>query len=261
MPADPEVTVLPSADALAADVAARLGGALSNAQQRRSRAALALTAGSIMEKVWSQVAESPAADAVDWGRVDVFWGDERFVAADSDDRNDAPAEHILFGAAPFSAARRFPMPAADGEYGRDLDAAAAGYARTLYDARRPDDPGDLPNFDVTLLGVGPDGHCCSLFPEHPGVYDTSATVIPVRNSPKPPPLRLSLSFDGLNATNEIWVIASGESKAKAVAMALSGAGRVQVPSAGARGRHRTLWLLDRDAAAKLPESGYRLPVS
>jgi len=261
MPAEPEVVVLPNADALAADVAARLGGTLSNAQQRRSRAALALTAGEIMEKVWTRLAESPAGDAVDWRRVDVFWGDERFVPAGSDDRNDAPAAKILFDRAPFSAARRFSMPAADGEFGRDLDAAAAGYARTLFEARRPDDPDDVPNFDVTLLGVGPDGHCCSLFPEHPGVYDDSATVIPVRNSPKPPPLRLSLSFDGLNAANEIWAVVSGAGKAKAVAMALGGAGRVQVPSAGARGRHRTLWLIDRDAAAELPPSVYRIPVS
>jgi 6-phosphogluconolactonase len=86
-------------------------------------------------------------------------------------------------------------------------------------------------------------------------------VIPVRNSPKPPPLRLSLSFDGLNASNEIWAVVSGAGKAKAVAMALGGAGRVQVPSAGARGRHRTLWLIDRDAAAELPPSVYRMPIS
>jgi 6-phosphogluconolactonase len=235
--------------------------ALVQAQQRRGRAALALTAGSIMELVWSRLAASTAADTVDWSAVDVFWGDERFVPAGSADRNDAPAERILFASAPFSSARRFSMPASDGAYGENLDAAARGYAEALADAMRPDDVGDVPNFDVVLLGVGPDGHCCSLFPEHPGVYDDSAAVIPVRNSPKPPPLRLSLSFDGLNSANEIWVIASGSGKAHAVAMALGGAGRVQVPSAGARGRHRTLWLVDADAASKLPHSIYRPPVS
>jgi 6-phosphogluconolactonase len=255
-----EVVVLPSAAALAADVAARVGGTLASVQQRRTRAAIALTAGSIMEQVWAELAKPAAAEAVDWSRVDVFWGDERFVAKDSPDRNDVPAEQGLFANPPFSAARRFSMPAADGEYGNDLDAAAAGYARTLYDARRPDDSSDVPNFDIVLLGVGPDGHCCSLFPEHPSAYDDSASVIPVRNSPKPPPLRLSLSFDGLNSANEIWVVASGSGKADATMMGLSKAGRVQVPVAGARGRFRTLWLLDRDAAAKLPPSLTRLPV-
>ena len=257
----PEVVVLPSAGALAADVAARVGATLAHAQQQRTRAALALTAGSIMEQIWAELAEPAAAEAVDWSRVDVFWGDERFVPSDSPDRNDGPAETLLFGKAPFSAARRFSMPASDGEYGNDLDAAAAGYARTLYEARRPDDQDEVPNFDVVLLGIGPDGHCCSLFPEHPSVYDDSAAVIPVRNSPKPPPLRVSLSFDGLNTANEIWVVASGSGKADAAVMGLGGAGRVQVPVSGARGRFRTLWLLDNDAAAKLPRSIYRLPVS
>jgi 6-phosphogluconolactonase len=93
------------------------------------------------------------------------------------------------------------------------------------------------------------------------VYEESAAVIPVRNSPKPPPNRLSLSFPGLNAANEIWVVAAGSGKADATALALGGAGRVQVPAAGARGRHRTVWLLDRDAAAKLPHNLYKPPLA
>lgn len=248
----PDTVVLPSADALASHVAARLTDALVDAQRRRGRAALALTAGSIMERVWAALAAEPGA--VDWSRVDVFWGDERFVPHDSADRNDLPADRILFGGSSISAATRYPMPASDGEFGADLDAAAAGYAATLRAARRPDDEGEVPNFDVVLLGVGPDGHCCSLFPDHPGVDDTSTTVLAVRDSPKPPPSRLSLSFAGLNSADEIWVVVSGSGKAEAAASALGGADRVHVPSAGAQGRRRTVWLLDADAAAKLPAS-------
>jgi 6-phosphogluconolactonase len=111
----------------------------------------------------------------------------------------------------------------------------------------------VPNFDVVLLGIGPDGHCSSLFPDHPSASDESGPVIAVRNSPKPPPMRFSLSFAGLDGANEIWAIASGPGKADAVARALGGADPVHVPSAGAQGRHRTLWLLDQDAAADLPE--------
>jgi 6-phosphogluconolactonase len=256
-----ELVVQHDADDLAQDVAARTLSALAHAQNSRGRAALALTAGSIMEQVWASLAGTAANDAVDWSRVDVFWADERFVPADSPDRNVTAAERTLLSVSPFSAARHFPMPASDGAFGEDLDAAAAGYADTLRSARRRDDPDDQPSFDVVLLGVGPDGHCASLFPEHPGVYDDSNTVIAVRNSPKPPPNRLSLSFDGLNAAREIWVVASGEGKAHAVAMALGGAGRTQIPSAGARGTVRTLWLIDRAAAAKLPRHRYDPPIA
>jgi 6-phosphogluconolactonase len=249
----PEIVVYPSAAQLADEVVSQLIAALAAAQQARGRATLALTAGSIMEQVWTALAGWSTSADVDWSRVDVFWADERFVPTGSPDRNDAPAERILFSREPFSSATVAAMPASDGEFGADLDAAAAGYAARLRDARRPDEVGDVPNFDVVLLGIGPDGHCCSLFPDHPSAADESAAVIPVRNSPKPPPLRLSLSFDGLNSANEIWVVASGEGKAHAVARALGGADRVTVPSAGARGRRRTLWLLDQDAASQLPD--------
>ncbi|MDQ2836021.1 MAG: 6-phosphogluconolactonase [Actinomycetota bacterium] len=248
----PELIVQPDANRLAADVALRTLSSLAQAQQQRGRAALALTAGSIMEAVWTAIADAPARDSVDWARVDVFWADERFVPFGSADRNDTAANRILFDRPPFQGVRQFAMPASDGPQ-PNLDEAAAYYAGQLYGARRADDPDELPNFDVLLLGLGPDGHCASLFPEHPGTYEDSGPVTAVRNSPKPPPNRISLTFSGLDAANEIWFVASGSGKAEAVALAHSGAGRVQVPSAGPKGRFRTLWLLDRDAAAKLPK--------
>jgi 6-phosphogluconolactonase len=246
-----EHVVFATADELAQDVADRFITTVAAAIDKHGRAAVALTAGSIMEKVWAALVDS--AQSLGWSKIDVFWGDERFVPSDSPDRNDAPAEKLLFASAPFSAATRYSMPPAGGEYGEDLDAAAAGYARTLYESRRSSDEGDVPSFDVVLLGIGPDGHCCSLFPDHPSARDLSASVIPVRESPKPPPLRLSLSFDALNTANEIWAVASGDGKADAVAAALApDADRAHVPSAGALGRERTVWLLDADAASKLP---------
>ncbi|MGN6606610.1 MAG: 6-phosphogluconolactonase [Jatrophihabitans sp.] len=255
MNAPHDVVVLASADALAEEVAHRVVGKLAEVQQTRERVAIALTAGSIMESVWRQWSRLDDG-SVDWSRVDVFWGDERFVPADSHDRNVTASEQLLFGHHPFDAATRYPMPAVGEAYGDDLDAAAAGYAQTLRDARRPDDEGEIPNFDVVLLGIGPDGHCCSLFPDHPSSRDLSAPVIPVRDSPKPPPLRLSLSFDGLNNANEIWVIASGDGKRSAAAAALApDVDRTHVPSGGAHGRQRTLWFLDEAAAADLPARG------
>lgn len=249
--AAPEVVVLPDPAALAGEVAQRLLGALADAQETRGRAALGLTAGSIMEQVWTALATADAA-AVDWSAVDVVWGDERFVPADSPDRNEAPAERLLFAHSPFSEATRIPMPPSDGLDGDDLDAAAERYAAALFDLLPAVSPGVVPNVDVMLLGIGPDGHCCSLFPGHIALAVSGRSVIPVRDSPKPPPLRISLSFEGLNAAEEIWVVASGSAKAAAVADALGGADPMRIPSAGARGRRKTIWFLDAEAAAQLP---------
>ena len=247
----PDVVVLPDAAALAETVAQRVVVTLAGAQEARGRAALGLTAGSVMEAVWSALAAADGS-AVDWASVDVVWGDERFVPHDSSDRNDLPAERLLFAHPPFSSATRIPMPPSDGLDGDDLDAAADRYAAALFDLLPAVSPGTVPNVDVMLLGIGPDGHCCSLFPGHPGLTVVGRPVIAVRDSPKLPPLRISLSFEGLNAANEIWVVASGSGKADAVAAALGGADPMRIPSAGARGRKRTIWFLDEDAAANLP---------
>lgn len=263
MSAAPEIVVEATAESLATDVAARVLTKLLSAQRDRGQASLALTGGGILEQVFSALASSSSRDSVDWSRVDVFWGDERFVPADSDERNDRPARRLLLEALDLDPARVHPMPASDGPDGADVNAAARRYADVLkasVDPRHYNDR-DVPAFDAVLCGIGPDGHCCSLFPENPGVYEEDASVVGVHNSPKPPPQRLSLTFRGLEAADEVWVIAAGEAKAAAVAMALGGAGRVQVPSAGARGRQRTLWLLDRAAAEKLPRQLYTPPVA
>ncbi len=125
--------------------------------------------------------------------------------------------------------------------GLDLDAAADAYAGELGQTA----------FDICLLGMGPDGHVASLFPEHPSSY-ADGRVIPVRSSPKPPPERISLTLEVINQAAEVWFCVTGSDKAAAARLALSGAGPLQIPAAGVRGRERTLWLLDREAAAELP---------
>ncbi|MBW8817045.1 MAG: 6-phosphogluconolactonase, partial [Streptomyces sp.] len=111
-------------------------------------------------------------------------------------------------------------------------------------------------FDVLMLGVGPDTHVASLFPELPAVRETERTVVGVHGAPKPPPTRVTLTLPAIRAAREVWLLAAGEDKAQAAAIALSGAGEIQAPAAGARGRARTLWLLDSAAASQLPRSLY-----
>jgi 6-phosphogluconolactonase len=231
--------------------------ALVDAQAARGSASVVLTGGGIGVATLRELAASPARDAVDWERLDVWWGDGRFLPAGHPDRNDTQARAALLDAVAVVPERVHAMAPSDGPAGDDVDAAAEDYAAKLAAAARPEDHGDVPTFDVLLLGVGPEGHVASLFPGSPALYDDRA-VVPVRGSPKPPPIRLSLSMSSINAAREVWLVAAGEEKAAAARMALAGAGATAVPAAGVHGRSRTLWLLDRAAASKLPPSLARL---
>lgn len=252
-------TVLVHRDAalLAQAVAARLVTRIVDAQASQGQASVVLTGGGIGTATLAALAGSPARDAVDWTRLDVWWGDERFVPAGSDERNETGARAALLDHVPMDPARVHVMPASDGPAGDDPERAAELYAAELAAAARPEDHGPAPTFDVLMLGVGPDGHVASLFPELPALEDTRP-VVAVHGAPKPPPTRLSLTFASLRAAREVWLLAAGEEKAAAVHLALSGAGERQIPAAGAVGRAATLWLLDQAAASKLPPGLARL---
>ncbi|MEV7415078.1 6-phosphogluconolactonase [Streptomyces sp. NPDC089919] len=252
----PQVVVHRDKELMARAAAARLITRIVDAQAARGTASVVLTGGRNGNGLLAALAESPARDAVDWSRLDLWWGDERYVPADDPERNHVQAREALLDAVPVDPARVHAMPALDGPYGTDVDAAAAGYARELAAAAGPEDHGPVPRFDVLMLGVGPDTHVASLFPEHPAVREEALTVVGVRGAPKPPPTRVSLTLPAIRAAREVWLLAAGEDKAGAVAIALGGAGELQAPAAGAYGRTRTLWLLDRAAAAKLPPQLY-----
>ena len=246
-----EVVVYSNQDLLAAAVAARLVTRLVDVQAAKGTASLVLTGGGTGIAVLSELRESSARDAIDWSRLDIYWGDERFVPAGSDERNEKGAREALLDHVPIDPKRIYAMAPSDGEFGDDVDAAAAAYAEILAANAGPEDHGDVPSFDIMLLGLGGEGHTASVFPESPAVYETERSVVAVRNCPKPPPTRISLTLPALRRARDIWLMTAGEAKADAVALALAGAGEVQLPVAGARGQRRTLWLLDRGAASKL----------
>ncbi|OEU96899.1 6-phosphogluconolactonase [Streptomyces oceani] len=249
MTAPGQLVVHPDARAVAEAAAARLATTLVTAQAERGSAAVVLTGGRGGNGLLTALAGSPARDSVDWSRLDVWWGDERFLPEGDPERNVTQATEALLRDVPLDAARVHPMPAADGA---DVDEAAAAYAERLAAAAGPADHGPVPAFDVLLLGVGPDTHVASLFPEHPGVRESERTVVGVHGAPKPPPTRISLTLPAIRSAREVWLLAAGADKAPAVATALSGAGEIQAPAAGAYGRARTLWLLDSAAAGQLP---------
>jgi 6-phosphogluconolactonase len=247
----PEVLVHHDADLLAKAIAARLVTKLVDVQAAAGGASLVLTGGGIGTAVLAELGAAPARDAVDWHRLDIWWGDERFLPGGDPERNEAGAEQALLRHLDMDPALVHRMPGTDGPDGPDPEAAAARYASWLRDAARPEDHGPVPAFDVLLLGIGPDGHVASLFPGMPALYD-DRSVVAVRGAPKPPPIRLTLTLPSICGAREVWILAAGQEKAGAVRLALSDVGAVQVPAAGARGKQRTLFLLDRAAAGRLP---------
>lgn len=244
-PVQPAIWVYDDAESVAGAIAGRLVTALAALQDAGDRPQLCLTGGTIANRAYAQVAREASRAPLDWSRIDLWWGDERFVAADDDDRNAKQALD-LFGPLRLEPGQVHTMPARGADL--DLDQAASAYAAEL----------GATSFDICLLGLGPDGHVASLFPDHPSASE-AGEVIAVRNSPKPPPDRISLTLPVLNRSREVWFLVSGEDKADAVAKALLKTGPEPVPAARVDAAGSTVWLVDRAAASALPDSVARRP--
>ncbi|KAA8960768.1 6-phosphogluconolactonase [Mycobacterium sp.] len=241
------VETFPDSDALVTAAGERLIGVIESAVAARGRALIVLTGGGNGNRLLRYL--DAQRKRVDWSAVHVFWGDERYVAADDDDRNDKQARDALLDHVDIPARNVHPMPAGDGEFGDDLDAAALAYEQVLAANAQNGEP--APVFDVHLLGVGPEGHINSMFPDTPAVRERTRLVFGVDDSPKPPPKRITLTLPAVQRSREVWLMVSGAEKADAVAAAIGGADPVSLPAAGARGRENTVWFLDTEAAAKL----------
>ncbi|GEK81282.1 6-phosphogluconolactonase [Agrococcus baldri] len=235
------MTVIVHADraALVAQTADRLVALLAELVAAQGRATIAVTGGSVGIELLAELADRE----VDWQRVVVTWSDERYVAAESPDRNARQAREALLDAVPIPAANVRELPADDGT--PLAEAATAGTALLR----------ELGTIDLTLLGMGPDAHIASLFPGLPGVHEPGVAVIGVTDSPKPPPARLSFTVDAINASDRVWLIVAGADKAEAVRLARSGAAAETAPAGTAAGRLETIMLLDAEAAALLEEDG------
>ena len=251
MPA-PDIAVHANPDVLAAAAAARLVTRLVDLQAAGNVPKLVLTGGGVGIAMLEHIRGTVARDAVDWGQVEFWWGDERFLSPGDPERNETQARAALLDHVRVDPAKVFPMGADTGTGASGAEAAAEAYAQALARSARPEDHGPVPSFDILLLGMGGEGHTASVFPHSPAVYETERSVVAVHGCPKPPPTRVSLTLPAIRRAAEVWIVTTGEAKAAAVAMALGGAGEVAIPVAGARGRRRTRWLLDRAAASKLP---------
>lgn len=242
------VEVFPDGDHLVEAAGRRLVETIHAAVAARGRALIVLTGGGngigLLKYLRAQ------ADQIDWSKVHLFWGDERYVPLADSERNEKQAREALLDHIDIPASNVHPMAASDGEFGSDLAAAALAYEQLLAANAEPGE--QVPNFDVHLLGMGPEGHINSLFPDTAAVRESSRMVVSVDDSPKPPPQRITLTIPAIRRSREVWLMVAGAAKGDAAAAAIGGAKPVDIPAAGAIGLETTLWLLDEDAAAKLP---------
>jgi 6-phosphogluconolactonase len=249
--------VVPDADALATRAVHWLVEQIVHAIAKRERAVIALSGGSTPKAVFALLAQTPFRERVDWTRVDVFWGDERFVHAGAEDRNETMTRKALLDRVDLPAAHVYAMPADDGpDYAHssdDLDAAfarassaAANYETSLHAFYGGSTlSGDRPFFDVVMLGLGEDGHTASLFPGSPLLDERTHWVAPVRTDAKPPPIRITMTLPLLESTHALVYLAAGEGKREIAKRAL--AGDESLPAARVHPLGGTLWILDEAA--------------
>jgi 6-phosphogluconolactonase len=238
------VKVFDDGSALATAAAQTIASIADEAVASRGRFTVALSGGGTPRETYMRLAQPPYGDTMPWHRTFVFFSDERCVPHDHPDSNYRMARETLLGKVPIPADQIFPIRCDDGA---ESDAAAADYARALSDVfglRR----GELPRFDLILLGVGIDGHTGSLFPGSPALKEVFRPVVAVHAAAAAIPERITLTYPVLNSAANVIFLAAGAEKAKVVRSALKEgallpAGMVR-PANG-----RLVWLLDRAAAA------------
>ena len=239
----PRIEVHVDAADLATSVAGELISRIEDAQARGEEPQIVLTGGTIAEHVHRELARMAPASEVDWSRVVLWWGDERYVASDSPDRNARHALAAFGDGLALDPAKVHQVPSTD-----DTSSVAEAADRYAADVREH----GAGSFEVLMLGVGPDGHVASLFPGSPQLDVDDRVAVAVSDSPKPPAERVSLTFAALNRARSVWFLVSGADKSGAVARALAdGADLHDVPAAGVTGELETIWFLDRASASEL----------
>ena len=259
-------------DALPAALAAHVREAEAAALARGGRFTVALSGGS-MPKVLGQAL---AAAAFSWAQWHVFYADERCVPLDHADSNHKACQEHFFGKVPIPAAQLHPLRYEAGDEGNP-SAAVARYTAELaavFTEAAAAAPALLPQFDLVLLGMGPDGHTASLFPGHAllgvgvgggdaGNGGAAAAPVPwvagLTDSPKPPPTRITLTLPVLRAAYSVAFVSGGAAKAPALASILA-AGKGaddgdMLPAGRITCAHGPVhWFVDPPAAEQLPPS-------
>jgi 6-phosphogluconolactonase len=237
----PEVRVFADADEVATRAAEAVIAHLSLVLGEKPEAHLVVTGGTVGILTLAKL--SSIDDGLDWNRVHIWWGDERFVEHDSADRNAVQARNAWLTASIIPESNIHEFPASN--QGLSLDEAAISFDETL---ARFGAGAAHPQFDILLLGMGPDGHIASLFPGKPQP-EAGLVTLAEHDSPKPPPARLSMTYDVINSADQVWFTVAGADKADAVEVAFSDSPEA-LPVGRVRGTAKTVWFVDKAAASK-----------
>ncbi|KAI9324699.1 6-phosphogluconolactonase [Zopfochytrium polystomum] len=251
----PTIHVLPSVPAVSAALDTLVASLSAAAIAARGTFTVAISGGSLPETLAAVLAKNPT---VDFARWHVFLADERCVPLDHKDSNFRLVKQTLLDKLPAArappAANLHPLDPVLAV--KDPASCAAQYARQLAavfggDPAAPDAGRHPPVFDLILLGIGPDGHTCSLFPDHPLLQEDSVWVAPITDSPKPPPTRITLTFPVLNAARSVVFVTTGDNKADVLVEILED--NKPLPARLVKPANGAIWYLDTGAASKLPQ--------
>jgi len=230
-----EIQTFASDQSLTAQAASDIAGLVEQAIAERGKAIMVLTGGTLGIKILGDLRRL----GLDLSKIEMIFGDERFVGLDHPDRNEQQA---LSAWPELSAANLHRFPATD----ISLDEAAARFNSHIEALLGPlSETG--PVFDVVILGMGPDGHIASLFP---GLQHAEEWIIAERTSPKPPAERLSFSYQALNRSRALIFLASGGAKAAVAKCAIKDKA-CDLPAAKVRGLGLTRWYLDEEISREL----------
>jgi 6-phosphogluconolactonase len=242
--------VVTPADQLAARAADRILAEAGEAIRARGRFTLALSGGSTPEKTYALLASPERSTKMDWSRVYLFFGDDRFVPHNDPRSNCEMATRSLLSKAPIADDHVFKIPT-------DVaspEEAAKKYAQTLASFFNLPLDGPPPVFDLILLGLGDDGHTASLFPGKPAIHEKKTWLAASPPGVLPPPVdRVTFTFPTINAARAALFLVGGAGKAGVIKSVLEdGATLEQAPAAGVRPANGKLtWMMDEAAAAQL----------
>ncbi|KAF7147912.1 hypothetical protein RHSIM_Rhsim03G0212900 [Rhododendron simsii] len=246
-----KVQVFDSEEDLAVSLAKHTADLSDKFAKRRGAFTVVLSGGSLIKSL-RKLAEAPYIDAVEWLKWHVFWVDERVVPKDHEDSNYKLAFDGFLSKVPISPGNVYAINDALSAEGAadDYETCLKHLVKTnIIDVSQAT---GLPKFDLMLLGMGPDGHVASLFPGHPLVQANKQWVAFIKDSPKPPPERITFTFPVINSSANIALVVAGAGKANVVNVALGNgqsSGLLPVQMVSPEGELR--WFLDNGAASHL----------